>query len=184
LETWQQCEAAGGQPDLTTFASRGAEKLRAQSSAAGAVSVFIRTSPFRSKDPQYSRSVTVPLRRPTGDTHAIVGAAVMGLKAIFRDGFRYAKAGVMLLNLQPEDVVQAELDLVGSGAPGEMDAGDGLDRTRLMAAVDGVNRRFGRGSLTVASAGAGNRAKGWEMRQERRTPRYTTAWDEMPIARA
>ncbi|MCZ8254514.1 MAG: Y-family DNA polymerase [Polaromonas sp.] len=169
---------------VTSFASRGAEKLRAQTSAAGAVSVFIRTSPFRSQDPQYSRSVTVPLRRPTGDTHALVGAAVDGLKSIYREGFRYAKAGVMLLDLQPQDVAQAELDLVGGGAPGEIDAGDGRDRTRLMSAVDGVNRRFGRGSLTVASAGAGSRAKGWEMRQERRTPRYTTSWDEMPIARA
>jgi DNA polymerase V len=169
---------------VTVFASRGAEKLRAQASATGAVSVFIRTSPFRQQDPQYSRSVTVPLRRPTGDTHVIVVAAVNGLKAIYREGFRYAKAGVMLLDLQPEDLAQGELDLVGGGAAGGPDPNEGKDRSRLMSAMDRVNQRYGRGSLTVASAGVGDRAKSWAMRQERRTPRYTTSWDEMPIARA
>ena len=169
---------------VTSFASRGAEKLRAQDSAAGAVSVFIRTSPFRAQDPQYSRSVTVPMRRPTADTHALVGSAVMGLKSIYREGYRYAKAGVMLLDLQPAVQAQAELDLVGGGPFGDGSGDPSRDRSRLMAAMDGVNKRFGRGSLTVASAGAGERPQTWAMRQERRTPRYTTSWDEMPIARA
>lgn len=64
---------------VTKFASRGAVKLRKQGSQAGQVMVFIRTSPFR-KDPQYSRSITVPLRRPSADTAAIVGTALAGLR--------------------------------------------------------------------------------------------------------
>jgi DNA polymerase V len=82
---------------VSEFSSRAAEKLRKQSSLAAQVVVFIRTSPFR-KDAQYSRSMSVPLRRPTADTGAIVQAAVLGLQAIYRPGFNYAKAGVMLMD--------------------------------------------------------------------------------------
>ena len=71
-----------------------------QGSAASEVMVFIRTSPFR-QGPQYSRSVIVPLRRPTGDTSALVSAALVGLHAIYQPGFKFAKAGVMLIDIQP-----------------------------------------------------------------------------------
>lgn len=74
------------------------QKLRKQDSLAGQIMVFIRTSPFR-KDPQYSRSTTVPLRRPSADTVVIVTAALSGLRAIYRPGFKLTKAGVMLLEL-------------------------------------------------------------------------------------
>lgn len=72
---------------------------------------FIRTCPSRREDKQYSRSVTVPLRRPTADTAAMVQVTVHGAEAIFRPGFNYAKAGVMLINLQDASVEQQELAL-------------------------------------------------------------------------
>ncbi len=62
---------------------------------AGQILVFIRTSPLRA-EAQYSRSVVVPLRRPTADTALLDQAALMGLDRIFKPGFKYAKAGVML----------------------------------------------------------------------------------------
>ena len=142
------------------------------------VLVFIRTSPFR-KDPQYSRSIVVPLRRPSADTGAIVQAAVIGLKAIFRPGYLYAKAGVMLLDLQPDSVIQGELDL------GEGDTSEELaDKRRLMTALDTINHRFGKGKMKMASAGMAGDRRGWTMKQERRTPAYTTNWDDIPVARA
>lgn len=58
------------------------------------------------------------------------------------------------------------------------------DRTLLMTAMDDVNRRYGRGSLQLANAGVGAAPRSWSMKQERKTPRYTTEWDEMPIVRA
>jgi DNA polymerase V len=101
-------------PDLeeavSEFASRAAEKLRKQQGHTAQVMVFIRTSPFR-QTPQYSRSLVVPLRRPTADTAEIAKAALSGLSQIYRTGFQYAKAGVMLLDLQPASVVQGELAL-------------------------------------------------------------------------
>ncbi len=160
---------------VTEFASRAAEKVRKQQGMAAQVLVYIRTSPFRKDDRQYSRSVTVPLRRPSADTAVLVQSALRGLSSIFVEGFRYAKAGVMLLDLQSDRVQQGELDL-------ENDQTE--DRSRLMLAMDTLNRRFGKGKVHLASAGLAGNQRTWSMRQERRTPGYTTCWADIPIARA
>jgi len=159
---------------LTEFASRAAHKLRKQSSLAGQVLCFIRTSPFR-QDAQYSRSITVPLRRPSADTAVIVAAALSGLKAIYRPDFKMAKAGVMLLELQSDAVQQQELALEDDNV---------VDRGRLMTTLDGLNQRYGRGTVLMASAGLAGNRRAWSMKQERRTPGYTTCWEDMAVARA
>jgi DNA polymerase V len=159
---------------VTEFASRAAEKLRKQNSVAGQILVFIRTSPFR-PEAQYSRSMVNPLRRPTSDTALLVQAALMGLDRIYKPGFKYAKAGVMLLELQPDSQQQSELDL-------EDDHGE--DRGSLMTALDGLNQRYGKGTVLMGSAGVEGNRRVWSMKQERRTPGYTTRWEDMPVARA
>ena len=159
---------------VTEFASRAAVKLRKQSSMANQVLCFIRTSPFRD-DAQYSRSITIPLRRPSADTAVIVCAAVDGLRLIYRPGFKLAKAGVMLMDLQPDSVQQGELALED----------DGVENTSgLMAALDGLNQRYGRGTVQMASAGLAGERRVWSMKQERRTPGYTTCWGDMLVVRA
>lgn len=170
---------------VSEFASRASEKLRLQGSVAGAIQVFIRTSPFRDNDRQYSPSATLPVR-PTADSRKIVGAACEAARSMFRPGFNYAKAGVMLMDLQQAEGLgdQGELDLFGGGEPG---ASEGPDRSALMQAMDTLNRRFGRravriGSTTAAKANDAG-AKSWAVRQDRRTPRYTTRWNEMPVVR-
>ena len=159
---------------VTEFASRAALKLRKQASQANQVMCFIRTSPFRD-DPQYSRSITVPLRRPSADTAVIVSAAVAGLRSIYRPGFKLAKAGVMLMDLQPDSVVQGELAL-------EDDAVQST--SSLMTALDGLNLRFGKGTVQMASAGLADEQRIWSMKQEHRTPGYTTCWADMLVVRA
>jgi DNA polymerase V len=160
---------------VTEFASRASEKLRRQCSLAGEILVFIRTSPFR-KDRQYSRSMVVPFRRSTSDTALIVAAALAGLRAIYRPGFKLAKAGVMLMELQSASVqLQVELDL---------EEEDDRDRGALMVTLDGLNRRYGKGAVHMASAGLEGSKRVWSMRQDRRTPGYTTCWDDIPVARA
>jgi DNA polymerase V len=168
------CEA------VTHFASRAAEKLRSQSSVAGQVVCFVRTSPFRD-DPQYSKSVSVPLRRPSADTGVLVAAAVSGMKSIYRSGFKMAKAGVMLLDLQSDTVQQQELDLVEEDVEA---AGLAKDRGRLMSILDDLNVRYGRGTVLMASAGLAGDRREWVMKQERRTPGYTTCWDDLAVVRA
>jgi DNA polymerase V len=161
---------------ISEFATRAAEKLRRQQSHAGRVMVFVRTSPFRKRDAQYSRSTVVPLRRPCADTADIVSSAILGLRAIYQPGFNLAKAGVMLLDLQPAAEGQLELGLE--------DDEPARDRGRLMQAVDVVNDRFGKGAIRIGSAKPRRAAQGaWETKLERRTPAYTTEWTAMPVVR-
>ncbi|MDD2882644.1 MAG: DUF4113 domain-containing protein [Rhodoferax sp.] len=126
----------------------------------------MRTSPFR-PDAQYSRSTCLPLRRPTADTAVLVAAALVGLRSIYRPGFKLAKAGVMMQELQPDTVQQGELALENEEGP---------DRTLLMSALDKLNQRYGRGTVLMASAGLAGERRVWSMKQERRTPGYTTCW--------
>lgn len=167
---------------VTDFATRAAQKLRRQGSTCAQVLCFARTSPFRVSK-QYSRSVVVPLVRPSADTRALVQAALAGLQAIYRPGFLYAKAGVMLLELQPDTIIQGELDLTDRSAFGDVN-GNRRASPALMSTIDGLNDRYGRGTVQLASAGLSGDRRAWSMKQERRTPRYTTKWEEMPVVRA
>ncbi|MXN30214.1 Y-family DNA polymerase [Delftia sp. CH05] len=158
---------------VSEYATRAAEKLRMQDGLASQLQVFAHTSPHR-PGPRFNRSTVIPLR-PTADTRQIVLAAISGARAIFEPGFDLIKAGVILLDITGTDAVQAELQL--EEAPGR-------DQGRLMSAVDRINSRFGKGTVHVASTGQQKPDKIWEMRQERRTPRYTTEISEIPLVRA
>ncbi|MDI9330904.1 MAG: Y-family DNA polymerase [Alphaproteobacteria bacterium] len=184
------CTRSFGQPVLqlndlreaiTEFACRAAEKLRRQDSHAGQVLVFARTSPFRAT-PQYSQSAIVPLRRPGADSTEITRAALSALEVIYQPGYLYAKAGVMLLDLQPAHVLQGELDW-GEGKPeaaGALQASD-----RLMQAIDHIHQRHGRGLVRLGSHSVARAAPPiWQMKQARLTPGYTTCWDDLAIARS
>lgn len=177
------CSAVDGHPvrdlqqlsaALSEFAGRAAEKLRRQDSVAGRVLVFAHASPFR-PGPRWSQSLVVPLRRPTADTRLITQAAVMGIELIYQPDYDLAKAGVMLLDLSGADVLQGELDL-------EDDAE--RDRGKVMSAVDAINLRFGKSTIHTASTGTATDRRDWMMRQDRRTPHYTTDWKQIPTARA
>jgi DNA polymerase V len=161
------------QEAITEFACRAAEKLRKQNSHTGQLMAFIRTSPFREKDPQYSRSASIPLPSPTSDSAHITQTACAILKHIYRPGYKYAKAGVMLMDLQPATRQQLTLDL---------DADMPENRIRLMQAMDQINRRYGRGSLVLGSAGGIGAQPVWGMKQERKTSAYTTDWLGLPNA--
>ena len=163
----QLCQA------VTEYASAAALKLRRQNGRAGQISVFVHTSPFR-PPPHYGRNVVVPLRRPAADTHALVTAALTGLRAIYRPGFDYIKAGVMLMDLRSSDTEQGELDLEP----------EPVIRGHLMQSLDSLNDRFGRGTVTLGSAGTGGPQRAWSMKQNLLTPAYTTSWADMPVARA
>lgn len=161
---------------VSAFVVRACEKLRRQGSRAGQVLVFIHTSAFRQQDRQYSRSITVPFRRPTADTALITSSALQGLRSIFKPGYNYAKAGVMLLDLQNGPQEQHELQL--DQAP--------EDRSELMSTIDRLNDRYGKGVVSLASVGTKQTAKpgSWVARQDLKTPEYTTRWSDMPTARA
>ena len=158
---------------VTEYAGRAAEKLRKQGSLVSMLQVFAHTSPHR-PGPRFSRGIVVPLRKPTADTRLIAQAAVMGLRRIYEPGFDLIKAGVILLDLVDGDTEQLELQLDEPGA----------DRSRLMSAMDSLNDRFGKGAVHLAGTGGTKAQREWDMRQERKTPQYTTRFADIPIARA
>lgn len=151
-------------------AGRAAEKLRRQGSLAGAVMVFVRTNPFQQAHRQYRNSLVVPLPQPSDDSRDLIQAALVGLARIARPGYHYHKAGVMLLDLGPRAHRQLTLhdtpDSEAARCRGE----------RLMAVLDQLNREYGRDTLRLGLPRTGN---AWSLRCERRTPRYTTRWNEL-----
>jgi DNA polymerase V len=162
------------QEAVTEFACRAAEKLRKQKSHTGQIMAFIRTSPFRKQDPQYSRSASIPLPSPTSDSAHITQAANAIVKRIYRPGFKYAKAGVMLMDLQPATREQLTLDF---------DEVMPENRVRLMDAMDQVNQRYGRGTLKLASGGTPKAIKLWAMKQERISSGFTTDWRGLALVK-
>ena len=153
---------------LASYLSRAAEKLRKQQSVSAAVYVFIQTNRFN-KDEQYNAGLTVPMFEPTDDTLTLTAAALAGLEVIYRSGYCYKKAGVMLTLLSDKQARQASIfdNLVVTQRS-----------TKLMAALDTINRDHGHGMVRSGVSGFTQR---WAMRNENRSPRYTTRWDELPI---
>lgn len=154
---------------VAAYATRAAEKLRKEGLAAECIQVFMHTSQFR-PGPAYSNAVTVELQPPTDDTFALMAAATAGARRIWRDGYAMSKAGVILSGLVPVGKVQPDL----------LQAADRQRGARLMAALDAVNQRMGRDTLVPA----GTMGRAWRMRQESRSPSYTTKLADVPLVRA
>jgi DNA polymerase V len=157
---------------VVSYTSRAAEKLRHQDYVAGAIQVFVQTNPFKSDEPQYNNGVTVKLLNPTSNSFKLAEAALYGLKRIFKQGYAYKKAGVMLTALIPTNQVPVDL-FSGLEEPESQRA------KNLMATLDEINAKMGRG--TVRSAGEGI-SKPWAMRSDNKSKAYTTDWAQLAIA--
>jgi len=152
---------------ITLYMSRAAEKLRGQRSVASVIQVYIRTSPFKLDQAQYSNSMTIPLPIPTDDTRQLVKAALWALRRIYRPHYSYAKAGVSLGDLIPKASMQLDFFATTKNS----------DRsTALMNAMDRINAKMGRESIKLASEGF-NRP--WQMKQGNKSPNYTTSWEQI-----
>ncbi len=149
--------------------SRAAEKLRLYQLTANVLQVFAHTSRFR--DNYYSNGVTISLPVATQDTRELLFYAMHGVEAIYHPGHAFSKAGVLLLELQPETLVQGHL----------FEQRDSERSKLLIQTLDNLNRQFGARTVQYASAGL---KKGWGMKQERQSNRWTTAWSELLVVRA
>jgi DNA polymerase V len=152
---------------ITLYMSRAAEKLRKQQSFAGSVYVYIRTSPFKPDDPFYSNGMTIPLPTPTDDTRQLVNVALWGLKHMYKANYSYAKAGVMLSELVTGDAVQRDLFSHTQVS---------VKSSHLMHTMDNINRKMGRAAIKLASEGF---TRPWKMKQENKSPSYTTQWCDL-----
>ena len=148
------------------YTVRAAEKLRGQHLATAHLMVFVETNCFKPEEAQHCAAHLVHLPVATSDSGKLIGAALAGLTSIWRDGYRYKKAGVVLLDLHPAAAVQ----------DGLFDKADSPRRVTLMRTIDKLNLRFGRDTLSFVAAGRQDRP--WKLRRERLSPCHTTAWDE------
>lgn len=154
---------------VLAYAERAAEKVRKAGLVCRGVQVFIRSDRYDEKTKPYSAAALETLITPSADSRAVTAAALRVFERLWRDGIRYRKAGVLLLELtSAETVIPA---LIDDRPP---------NSEPLMKAIDRVNGRYGRGSIQLGLSSRGAR---WRMRQERLSPRYTTCWDEIPRAR-
>jgi DNA polymerase V len=153
---------------VAAYAARAAEKLRAERLDACHLSVFLHTNPHEEAR-QYSAQRAARIE-PTSDTRSLIAETVRLLEPLWRDGYRYAKAGVILNDLVPAGEQQR---LFATRSPAAS--------ARTMAVMDAINAQHGRGTLQVASTGL---ARSWATRARRLSPRYTTQLDEILQAEA
>lgn len=156
---------------IRAHVNRIAERLRAQKSRARVISVFLRTNPFDQDQPQHSDAMVWVFDQPTADTSELLHVAQKLLRRIWRAGHRYHKAGVQLMDLTSQDSEQLSL----------LDNADKITRRlrseRLMQVMDEINQRQGRNTLMM---GASRAVADWHMKQEHRSPAYTTNWKDLP----
>ena len=138
--------------------------------AASYISVFIRTNQFNA-DAKYTGHAGLALSPASSFSPALTQAAQILLERCFRSGFRYWKAGVMVDGLLQESKVQRDL----------FSTGHEVQETKLMAALDAVNLKFGRTAVHLASTGINSP---WHMKREKLSPRSTTSWQELPRVKA
>ncbi|MCX6321007.1 MAG: Y-family DNA polymerase [Bacteroidia bacterium] len=150
---------------VTTFAVSCAEKLRKQKSCCNSIMVFIHTNGHRHDLPQYSRNIVVKLPFPTNSSIELAKFANQALGKIFRKGFHYKKAGVIVMDFSPEN--QKQLKIFENS---------NVKHVPLMQAIDKINASFGQQKIKLASQ---DLRKVWKMKQEKLSPRYTTNLNEI-----
>jgi DNA polymerase V len=159
---------------ISRFTARAARKLRGQNSVCSSITVFIATNRFDDEQPHHTPSRTTELPAATAHTPILLNAARGLLHDMFRSDRAYKKAGVRLEQITPESRGQKHLYLDDSHEE---------EHQALMDAVDDINDRYGRETITFGSEGRRDQ-QSWRMKQEHLSPRYTTRWSDLPIAHA
>ncbi len=145
---------------VATFTASCAEKLRRQNSHCNMVMVFVHTNGFRKDQPQYSRNIVIKTDFPTNSTIELNHYAQIGLNQIFKEGYHYKKAGVIVMGLTPNN--ETQLSLFSASNP---------KHQPLMSVVDKLNKSIGQTKVRFASQSMGRQ---WKMKQEKLSASFTT----------
>ena len=152
---------------ISTFAVRCCEKLRKQKTSASELRIFIYTNPFNPKHKQYYGTKKIKLERATNDNQIIVQEVIKGLQKIYKKGYIYKKAGVIVSNITQENQVQLNLfDQIRNREK----------YTKISKVIDRINSSMGRDKLRIATQGFDRK---WKMKQEQLSQCYTTRIDEI-----
>ena len=155
---------------ISDYAARAAEKLRHEKQYCRVVSVFMRTNPFRLQDQQYSNILSYRLNTPTNDTRDILYATRTLSKKIYKKGYNFIKAGVMLSDFYDKGIYQSDFFIPECKRP---------KSEKLMETIDKIN---GTGEVKVTFAAQGIK-KPWSMQRYLQSPKYTTNWNDLLVVR-
>ena len=153
---------------ISSYGTRVAEKIREEGLVAESMSIFVLTNYFNRKEKQYSNSIKLQLPYSTNNSIKIVKRALEGIKKIYRQGYRYKKAGVILYGLTKAKQTRGLLDY------------DRESSDSIMNTLDRINERYGSSTIRLASEGVD---KSWSMRRESVSPCYTTRFDDLVEAK-
>ncbi len=151
---------------ITMYATRCAEKLRKQNSCATIGLVYLKTNIFRNDLPYYFNSRIINFSVPTSDTGEIISCILRELRKIYKIGFKYKKAGVILSGIVPNNCVQQDL----------FDTINRNKKNKIMISIDKINNKMGRDTIRYASQ---NFAKKYILKQQRLSKSYTTRWSQL-----
>lgn len=154
------------QQAVSNYASACAYKLRKQESCANILLVFVETNRFRENDPQYNNSITIKLPEASNDSFTLINFALLALEKIYKEGYNYKKAGVIVSGIVPSLHIQGNLFYQT----------DKSKINNVMKAVDSINKEMGRNFVRCAVQGYKHK---WKLRQERLSPCYTTRWTDL-----
>ncbi len=152
------------------FASRAAVKLREQKVEAGALHLFVATSGFGEPAASYANGRTVALPHPTSSTPILISTALQCLRSLYKPGYRYQKAGIILSDIMAEGYKQQSLFSPTTE-----------ENKPLMTALDRINSKWGKETIQYGMAGT---SKSWGLRQSHKSPAYTGSWQELPVVKA
>ena len=155
---------------VINYASIAGEKLRKQGVAAETLNLFVTTGPF-DEQAGYSNNQTITLPRPTSSTPELISAALQCLKTLYRPGYCYRKAGVMLAGITSQGYRQQNLFAPPAAK----------EDKQLMSALDMINGKWGRQTIQYGLTTAEEMP--WPMQQTRKSPAYTTNWQELPVVK-
>ena len=153
---------------IAEYTIRACEKMRGQSTRAQSIYIFLQTNKFK-KGKQYNKGIVIGLNTPCSDTAQIIKLSTTAIDMIYRSGYLYQKAGIMLLDLIPENVNQYDF----------FENTNYTSSDKRMKVMDSLNKKFGTGTITNGSLRLKNNEK-WISKRYYLSPRYTTQWDELP----
>ena len=156
---------------VATYTQRAAEKLRAQNSLCKKIRVSIRTGMFNPEEAKYASGALVELPYPTNDVRLMTKAATEAVNRLFRPGFKYSKAEVLLMDLRQPGEFTDDLFALSQSAMAD----------KVMSVLDEINDRWGKGVVRLASVPA---APGWAMRRDLMSQSYTTKVDQLWTVKA
>ena len=150
---------------ISTFADSCSVKLRKQNSHCNLLMVFIQTNSHRKEHKQYSKNINIKLPYPTNSSITISKYATKALEAIYKQGYKFKKVGVIVMGITPKDARQLKLFL-----------NENPRHEGLMETIDKVNNHYG---YKLLKLGSQNPKRTWILRQEKLSNKYTTSWNEL-----